>query len=423
MSKKASKTSSVSIIIILFMLTILAISRDRIINSPKRREGTSFQEKNHSKTSDNKGVKKKTEEMVNIPSAAKTSAKGRTKASKPPVKVRALYLTGWSVGSIQGLNHFTELANETEINSYVVDVKDDDGYVGYKSEIEAVKEINAWKQKYNVEQVLKQFHKNNINVIGRIVCFKDPVLSFAKPDLAIKYVGGGIWKDNNGLSWLNPYNKHSWSYLVDIAKEAVKKGFDEIQFDYVRFANDGARSTMYFDSPVKKKYEVIDEFLAYAKKELPGVKISADVFGIICESPEDTEDIGQYLEFIGKDIDYISPMVYPSHYAPGQIVNKTAFPKPDTDPYNVVYQTLIKAKDRISKVQEYRAKVRPYLQDFTATWLGRNYYITYGPKQVRQQIEAVYAAGCDEWIMWDAGNTYSETAFLNDTVYSRKSTK
>jgi hypothetical protein len=136
------------------------------------------------------------------------------------------------------------------------------------------------------------------------------------------------------------------------------------------------------------------------------------VFGIICESPADTEDIGQYLELIGKDVEYISPMVYPSHYAVGQVVNNVKFSKPDMDPYGVVYNSLIKAKNRISQAEGYKAQVRPYLQDFTATWLGKGYYQTYGPTQVRQQIKAVYDAGYDEWILWDAGNTYSESALL-----------
>lgn len=330
------------------------------------------------------------------------------------VKVKGLYLTGWTVGNMDKVNHYIQLANNTEINTYVIDIKDDDGYVGYESEIPAVREIKAWKKKYDVDKVLKAFHDNNIHIIGRVVCFKDPVLSSKKPELAVKRANGTVWKDNHGLTWLNPYNKESWPYLVDIAREGVKKGFDEIQFDYIRFPNDGDKKAMFFGDMDKKKYEVINEFLAYARKELPGVILSADVFGIICESPGDTEDIGQYLEYIGKDIDYISPMAYPSHYAIGQIVNKVIFYKPDLEPYGVVYNTLVKARERISNVEGYKAKVRPYIQDFTASWLGKGYYQTYGPEQVRQQIKAVYDAGYEEWILWNANNTYSEDALIRD---------
>ncbi|HEX3029518.1 MAG TPA: putative glycoside hydrolase, partial [Clostridia bacterium] len=327
-----------------------------------------------------------------------------------PVKVKALYLTGWTVGMDSKLQHYVNLANTTEINSYVVDIKDDDGLVGYQSSIPEVVQNKAWEKKYDVDKVLKAFHDNDIHVIGRIVCFKDPVFSSKRPDLAIKNVNGGVWRDRKGLTWLDPYNKDSWAYLVEIAKEAVKKGFDEIQFDYVRFANDGDKKAMRFNDGGAPKYEAISNFLAYAKKELPGVILSADVFGIICESPADTEGIGQYLEYVGKDVDFISPMAYPSHYAVGQIVNKVKYVKPDLEPYGVVYNTLAKAKDRISKVAGYKANVRPYLQDFTATWLGRGYYQQYSEQQVKEQIKAVYDAGYSEWILWDANNTYSEGA-------------
>ena len=344
--------------------------------------------------------------------SATASPDQQKKATGEPINVKALYLTGWTVGIPASLKHYVDLANSTEINSYVVDIKDDDGYVGYKSSVPAVIANKAWQSKYDVDKVIKTFHDNNIHVIGRIVSFKDPVLSVKRPDLAVKRADGSVWKDNDGVTWLNPYNQESWDYIVQIAKEAVSKGFDEIQFDYVRFPNDGAKSAMNFGDASTKKYEAIDGFLDYARKQMPGVTLSADVFGIICESPGDTEQIGQNLEYVGKSLDYISPMAYPSHYALGQIVNGVKFSKPDLDPYNVVYNTLIKAKARISKVDGYKASLRPYLQDFTASWVGKGNYQHYGDDQVRQQIKAVYDAGYDQWILWDANNNYSESALL-----------
>lgn len=342
---------------------------------------------------------------------------GDNDEAKKDIKVKALYLTGWTVGSSERVQHYIDLAKNTEINSYVVDIKDDDGYVGYESNVPAVREAGAWKKKYDVDSVIKAFHDNDIHVIGRLVCFKDPVYSAKNPSLAIKKTDGTIWKENLGggryASWLNPYNKESWDYLISIAKEAVDRGFDEIQFDYVRFPN-GIKRVTDFSSYNKEKYEAINEFLAYAKEKLPGVVISADVFGIICESPADTEDIGQYLELIGKDIEYISPMVYPSHYAVGQSVNGVTFTKPDLDPYGVVYNSLKKAKDRISAVDGYKADIRAYLQDFTASWLESGYYKQYGAEEVREQIKAVYDAGYEEWILWNAGNKYSESALLKE---------
>ena len=331
--------------------------------------------------------------------------------TKASVKAKALYLTGWTVGGTKSVQHYVELANTTEINSYVVDIKDDDGYVGYESQVPEVQANGTWKKKYNAETVLNAFHENNIHVIGRLVVYKDPLYSAKRPDLAIKSVNGGLWKDRNGLTWLNPYNKETWDYTISIAKEAVKLGFDEIQFDYVRFDSDSKKRMDFSDADGKEKYKAICEFLAYAKEQIPEVPISADVFGIILESPADTEGIGQYLEEIGKDIDYISPMVYPSHYALGQIVNKVKFPKPDLDPYGVVYNSLLKAKERIALVPGYKAGIRAYLQDFKAPWIGKGNYQDYGAEQVRQQIKAVYDAGYEEWIIWDASNTYHEDAF------------
>ena len=336
------------------------------------------------------------------------------KTNTPP-KVKALYLTGWTVGSMDKVNHYIELAKNTEINSYVIDIKDDDGFVGYESQVPEVQANGTWKKKYNADTVIKAFHDNDVHIIGRVVCFKDPVYSVKRPDLAIKSVSGGLWKDNAKKSWLNPYNKENWDYIISIAKEAVEKGFDEIQFDYVRFPSDGKKKDMDFSGMDKEKYQAINEFLAYAKTQMPDVVLSADVFGIIFESPADTEGIGQYLEYVGKDIDYISPMVYPSHYAYGQIVNKVKFDTPDLDPYGVVYNTLVKGKDRIAKVDGYKAGVRPYLQDFTASWLRpKTMYQEYGAQQVKEQIKAVYDAGYEEWILWDAGNTYHEEAFLKE---------
>jgi hypothetical protein len=373
------------------------------INTSTSKQGTNSA---NAATNPNQGT-------VSTPAPTQTPVK--TDAN--PIKVKALYLTGWTVGHDKQVQHYIDLAKSTEINSYVIDIKDDDGLIGYESSIPLAKEIKSWTKKYDVDKVVKAFHDNNIHLIGRVVCFKDPYLSSKVPDLAVKNIHGGLFKskttDGTHITWLNPVNKDSWPYLIDVAKEGLAKGFDEIQFDYVRFPNDGDKKAMDFGTTTQERYQVIDDFLAYARKEMPGAKLSADVFGIICESPADRENIGQNLEYVGKDIDYISPMAYPSHYAAGQIVNKVKFPAPDLDPYGVVYNTLVKAKARISKVEGYSAKIRPYLQDFTASWIRpKSNYQPYGPEQLRQQINAVYAAGCDEWIIWDANNHYSESGLL-----------
>jgi len=351
--------------------------------------------------------------------AAVKSAAAAPSAELPPApngasetRVKALYLTGWTVGIAANLAHYVDLAKRTEINAYVVDIKDDDGCVGYASQVPLVREAKAWFPKYKVDRVIQAFHENGIRVIGRVVCFKDPVLSSKKPEWAIKDKAGKPWKDDKKRTWLDPYNTNAWGYIVDVAREGVRNGFDEIQFDYVRFANDGPREQMVFDDKGRPRHQAINEFLAYARLYLPEVTLSADVFGIICETPGDQEQIGQYLEYVGCDVDYLSPMAYPSHYRLGQVVNGTKYARPDLDPYGVVHNTLLKARNRTGQIADYRARFRPYLQDFTASWLGTGNYQKYGAEQVRQQIKAVYDAGFEEWILWNASNKYSESAFL-----------
>lgn len=422
---KTSKSMKVLMVIIAGMLLLAGCNSTKFAQPTPDTENQMTTEKT-STAGGNLQIEGTVQISNNIPPENITVPSGESKTEpdpQPPVdevtipEVKALYLTGWTVGSTSRVDHFIELAKNTEINSYVVDIKDDDGFVGYESHIPEVKENGTWKKKYNPEKVLKSFHDNNVYVIGRLVAFKDPVYSIKRPDLAIKNKSGGLWKDDKKKSWLNPYNKDSWAYLVKIAKEAVELGFDEIQFDYVRFPSDG-KKTMDFSAFDKEKYQAINDFLAYAASEMPNVPISADVFGIIFESPADTEKIGQYLEQIGKDINYISPMVYPSHYAYGQIVNKVTFHAPDLDPYGIVYNTLIKGKNRLSQVTDYKADIRPYLQDFTASWLqpenGQKMFQEYGAEQVKQQIKAVYDAGYKEWILWDPSNTYHEDAFLKE---------
>lgn len=339
------------------------------------------------------------------------------------VKVKAVYITGSSAGNKKFLDNIINLINATELNSVVINIKED-GRVNYKSEIEEVKKIGAFHELYDLDDVIKKLHENNIYVIGRLVCFRDNYLATKRADLAIKRYDGTLWREGK-IAWTNPYNRDVWSYNIDIAREAVAKGFDEIQFDYVRFPTARKNEVDYGNNPPQKA-DAISEFLEVAGAELSkmGAAVSADIFAIICESPGDREGIGQVLESVGMNIDCISPMIYPSHYANnskgmmgngvGQIINGILFKKPDLKPYDVVYNALLKTKERISKVEGYKAKVRPYLQDFTANYLPAGYYQVYGPEQVREQIKAVYDAGFEEWILWDPANTYSESEFISE---------
>lgn len=352
------------------------------------------------------------------------SAGGNDNLKKERVKVKAVYITGASAGNEAFLDKIINFTKNTELNAVVIDVKED-GKVNYESNLKSVRDIKGYSELYNVEKVIKKLKDNGIYVIGRVVCFRDNHLAIKRPDLAIKRRDGSIWKENNAIAWTNPFNQEVWEYNIEIAKEAVEKGFDEIQFDYVRFPA-VSNKEVYYGENLPEKADAINGFLKEAAAELKekGAIVSADIFAIVCESPGDTEGIGQVLERVGMDIDYISPMIYPSHYANnsrgmmgngvGQSINGIVFTAPDLKPYEVVYNVLEKTKNRISEVENYKAEVRPYIQGFTASYLPKGYYQVYGPEQIKQQIKAVYDAGYEEWIVWDARNNYVENAFKKD---------
>ncbi|MCX8130590.1 MAG: putative glycoside hydrolase [Clostridia bacterium] len=354
----------------------------------------------------------KTQEPKNTQNdSAKNENEPFKNSGKKRVKAKGLYLTATSAGT--RLKHYVDLANTTEINSYVIDLKNDYGTVCFDSQNPLAKEIGAIEKRYDIDKVIKELHDNNIYAIARIVCFKDPILAKSKPELAIKNKDGGLYVHNK-MNWVNAYNKEAWQYNIDLAKEALAKGFDEVQFDYIRFP-DGKKSEMFFgDIGGKKKSEAVNEFLAYARQQMPDAILAGDVFAIICESPGDTEGIGQIWEEVGKNLDYVCPMAYPSHYATGQIVNKVKFSKPDLDPYGVIKNTLLKAKARLDKVEGHKPILRTYLQDFTATWIGKGNWQYYEDAQIKQQIQGVYDAGYEEWFLWDPMNKYREDAFKKE---------
>lgn len=328
--------------------------------------------------------------------------------------VKALYLKPGSFQNAEKLQHYIDLANRTEINAYVLDIKGDYGNLYYKSEIPDVVAAKACES-FDIHTVINKLHENNIRVIGRIVTFKDNVITNYKPSLAIKHNGSVfVAPDSSKAQWLDPTNRGSWEYIGSIVKEAVNFGFDEIQFDYIRFPE-----TSLFDYELqnleagKERRDYIQGFIEYIRGLVPEQTVlSADIFGWPLIATKDTGEIGQTVESIGWNLDYISPMVYPSHFdKKSQTINGINFTKPDLKPYDVVYNTLLAGKKRIDSVEGYKLKVRAYIQGFTASYLGEGYFTNYGVEEYRKQIQAVYDAGYSEWIFWNARNEYIEEAF------------
>lgn len=330
---------------------------------------------------------------------------------KQRLKVKGIYMTGYTVANTERFNKLIELVKTTEINAVVIDVKDDTGLMTYESSLPDVDFTGANKNVRikDIDSIMKVLRDNNIYAIARIVTFKDRIAGDKYANLAVKNTSGGIWRDRHGMSWLNPYNEESWDYIVDIAEEAAAKGFNEIQFDYVRFPTDGNTKIIDYGSSAagKSKAKAIAEFLSYGRDRLSkkGVVVSADVFGLVTTAADDMR-IGQHLESIARSVDVICPMVYPSHYGKGSY----GVAEPDFEPYKIVNRSMTIAQERIDAIKDVRRKavLRPWLQDFTATYLKR--YKRYGPAEVRAQIDATYDAGAEEWLLWNAGNRFTEGA-------------
>lgn len=324
---------------------------------------------------------------------------------KDNTEVRGIYMTGHTIADKKKFEKLVKLIDETELNAVVIDVKSDEGMVLYQTNLKDVQFSGANSKIVieDIDAVLNYLNEKEIYTIARIVTFKDNKAASKFPHLAVKTTSGTVWRDRNNQAWLNPYNQDAWNYVLDIAEEAAVKGFKEIQFDYVRFPTDGnIRLIDYGALKNKNKAQAIGDFLKYARERLSniGAVTSADVFGLVTTAENDM-NIGQQLEYLADSVDVICPMVYPSHYGKGSY----GVAEPDFEPYKIVNYSMKKAKERLSKNEKSIARLRPWLQDFSATYLPR--YKKYGPAEIRAQIKATNDAGVKEWILWNAANRYT----------------
>ncbi len=319
--------------------------------------------------------------------------------------VKGIYVTGPVAGS-ERMNDLITLVDATELNTMVIDVKNDEGEITWKMDSGSVLEMgNGVAYIRDINALMETLKKHEIYTIARIVCFKDPVFAQNHVDSALKKPDGGLVTDAYGLAWVNPYDEEVWAYLTEIAQAALEVGFDEVQFDYVRFpiGEDADAADYKVDMSVNTKEQAISGFLSYACSQIheKGGVVTADVFGTVIGSATDIERVGQNYAELGKTVDVLSPMVYPSHYGPGVF----GFDVPDAHPYDTVYQALMLSQDVLGQnAGESCVVVRPWLQAFTATWVSG--HISYEAQQIQEQIQAVYDAGYEEWILWNATCRY-----------------
>lgn len=314
-----------------------------------------------------------------------------------PEEVIGVYLTSWSATNPAMVDYIIGLSQRAGVNAVVIDVKDWSGYIPYDTDIsEADKSERVIID--DMPGLVKKLHDNNLYVIARITVFQDPILALRRNDLAVKSNSGGLWSDFNGISWVDPSKKEVWEYNVALAKDALKRGFDEVNFDYVRFPSDGILKDI--DLDVSSEREMIRSFFRYLRESIPDDNISVDLFGLTTVNKDDL-GIGQVIEDAYEYFDFVCPMVYPSHYESGFI----GFDNPAEHPFEVVAYSMARAKVRL---EGYKAKLRPWLQDF-------NLGAAYDTEKVFLQIKAVkdlLGEDYSGYLLWNPENWYNEEALV-----------
>jgi hypothetical protein len=329
--------------------------------------------------------------------------------------VRGLYVNRFAAQSTKRMRQLVAMADATEINAFVIDIKDEFG-INYKS-VDPVVQRNAGNAGTigNLRALLDTLRAHKILAIARIVVFKDSVSARMNPQWTIRRADGGTWRDKQGLAWVNPYHRELWDYNVRIAEEVIKLGFGEIQFDYIRFPEPykSLPVQVFPDANGISKPEALAEFLTFAKSRIGklGVRTTADIFGLVTTIAGALE-VGQEWESLSPHADVLLPMVYPSHYPRGAF----NLARPNAEPYKVIVAAVTRARERDAKLGIRSAEhVRPWLQAFS---LGQP---PYGAAELRAQKQAVYDAGYDGWVLWHPGSKYEPfVAGLEKELVSRK---
>ena len=359
--------------------------------------------------------------------------------ANPPETLKVVYATAWSAGSTRKFDYFEELFAKTEANAILIDVKDYTGVVSYRPDVPAVIEYDAWEERIpQINTLIKKFHDRGIYVIGRVAVFEDDKLARARPEWALHSSSTGeLWTTNKDIAWMDTAARGVWDYNIAIAQDMINRGFDEVNFDYIRFPSDGKLSDIRYPvwDEVTYKRVILSDFFKYVREQMGTAKISADLFGEVTYAS--LSGVGQKLEDAFLYFDYIAPMVYPSHYAKGFI----GYQNPANFPYEVVQYSMQTALDRLEKfvtreetfvgtdgVTSTRvvvdqdlvskvAKFRPWFQDFD---LGADYTASMIRKQVQAYDEIQFSGNSglnaadfkNGWMMWAPSNVYTVGAFL-----------
>jgi len=327
------------------------------------------------------------------------SAEVQKLRTDPSAPIRGLYLNRFAVQSKKKMQHLIGIADSTEINAFVIDVKDEFGLNYHSSDPMLQKNEGTMTKVANMKSLVDTLNAHGILPIARIVVFKDSVTARMNPNHVIRKADGAPWRDHKGLTWVNPYANAIWEYNFRIAEEAVKMGFGEVQFDYIRFPEPykSLPQQVFPESNGRGKTEALAEFLSAAKQRIDklGVRTTADIFGLVATVGGALE-VGQRWEPLVKSVDVVLPMVYPSHYPRGAF----GIPRPNADPYQVIHTAISRGRVRTEALGLKGERVRPWLQAFT---LGPP---KYGPAEIEAQKKAVYDSGYESWVLWHPGSSY-----------------
>ena len=324
----------------------------------------------------------------------------------PRAVVKGMYQTANMME--KQMDYILDLLDTTGLNAVIFDIKEDNGYLTVRVQSELLREKGKLDPRISdISKVINTLKEHNVYCIARIVCFRDSVTGVKNPEFAVKKKDGSAFKDGEGHAWLNPFNKDVWEFLVEIGREAARMGFDEVNFDYCRFASSKVGDADFGQElTAENKEATITGFVRYACEQLKpmGVFVSADVFGVVLSSAIDAASVGQNYAEMARYLDYICPMVYPSHYSGGYYNLKV----PDAQPYELILNAMQDSKKKLAsnKAKGRCAEVRPWMQAFTATWVKG--HIEYGPEQMTAQLKGVYDAGYTGWLLWNPSGSYSK---------------
>ena len=335
-------------------------------------------------------------QATEAPSETAKKAPAKPTPRALPKEMRGVHVTMALLTLPGKLNEYLSYTRHG-MNTLQLDVKDENGEVAFTSKYAPLaKRIGSGQSYYRPRAVVRRVRDKGLYLVGRVVVFEDPFLARERPDMAITRRGGGVWTNNAGLGWANPYDKRVWDYNVDVAEAAARAGFDEIMFDYVRFPSDGdVEAAVYRYKTPERKFVTISRFVQYARERLSplGVRVSAAVFGL---SATRSLGIGQRPKVLARHLDALYPMVYPSHYSPGEY----DIDDPNGNPGATVTMSLRHFR---RATLGSKCKVIPWLQDFS---LGRTYTIA----DVRDQIRAARRVRAGGFLLWNAGGVYTEEA-------------